>query len=730
MRYRPEAVSAAILSVAGETGASEGHGSRCRSSTRRPTSATTSRSRRSWACRSRPTRSPSGPSGSARALEADGGFAIVGADRARRGTRSPPSTIRASCASSRSPGPSSGAQELDRPFLSADTYPNRAMFEGMTRRGRRARSSASRSTPAGGPASGASTRRRRWWPARTSPRAAAVDVALTTVDLVLGGAPAAYGLCRPPGHHAARSMYGGYCFFNNAAIAAEAIVRGDRRAGRDPRRRLPPRQRHASRSSGGAATSATSRSTPTRTAHYPYFLGRADETGEGDGAGENLNIPLRAGRDQRGLPRRRRPGARGDRGRARLDRRRLARLRHLRPRPDRRLRADDRRLPRDRPADGRARPAAGHPPGGRLPPAVARRERPGVAARRGGPAVRSAAGRRASASVARSPGSVGDGHRRPAADAGRPACRGRRARARATRTSPAIVARYGPPPLWDREPGLRDARSTSSSSSRSRSPRPRPPSTGSALAADPLTPARFLELTDAELLAIGFSRQKARYGRALASAIEIGRARPRRARRASTTTRSTARSRRCPGIGPWTSTIYLLMVLGRPDVWPVGDIALAAVGRPRSRASATGRTPTRWRRSVRRGGRGGRSPRGSSGTTTWRVAAGPARPPARPSRSRRRPTYHRGLHRSDRLVQPARPAQPRPAHRRRDRERDRRGPTRPAATSSRATARGSHGAERPGRGRRPRDPARDRRGPRPRRAWPGRRSASTGCTRS
>ena len=30
-----------------------------------------------------------------------------------------------------------------------------------------------------------------------------------------------------------------------------------------------------------------------------------------------------------------------------------------------------------------------------------------------------------------------------------------------------------------------------------------------------------------------------------------------------------------PGIGPWTSTIYLLMVLGRPDVWPVGDIALA-----------------------------------------------------------------------------------------------------------------------------------------------------------
>ena len=72
----------------------------------------------------------------------------------------------------------------------------------------------------------------------------AVDVALTTVDLVLGGETAAYGLCRPPGHHAARSMYGGYCFFNNAAIAAEAIVGRTRRARRDPRPRLPPRQRH------------------------------------------------------------------------------------------------------------------------------------------------------------------------------------------------------------------------------------------------------------------------------------------------------------------------------------------------------------------------------------------------------------------------------------------------------------------------------------------------------
>ncbi len=58
----------------------------------------------------------------------------------------------------------------------------------------------------------------------TAARASA-DVALTTADLVLGGETSAYGLCRPPGHHAARAMMGGYCFFNNAAIVAEDLVR-------------------------------------------------------------------------------------------------------------------------------------------------------------------------------------------------------------------------------------------------------------------------------------------------------------------------------------------------------------------------------------------------------------------------------------------------------------------------------------------------------------------------
>jgi acetoin utilization deacetylase AcuC-like enzyme len=52
---------------------------------------------------------------------------------------------------------------------------------------------------------------------------AAVDVALTAVDLVADGAPLAYACCRPPGHHVTRSAYGGSCYLNNTAIAAAAL---------------------------------------------------------------------------------------------------------------------------------------------------------------------------------------------------------------------------------------------------------------------------------------------------------------------------------------------------------------------------------------------------------------------------------------------------------------------------------------------------------------------------
>jgi DNA-3-methyladenine glycosylase II len=137
-----------------------------------------------------------------------------------------------------------------------------------------------------------------------------------------------------------------------------------------------------------------------------------------------------------------------------------------------------------------------------------------------------------------------------------------------------IVARFGHPPLWDREPGFGTLlhivleQQVSLASAAAAFERLR-------VVADPLTPARFLELTDAELLAIGFSRQKARYGRELARAIETG-ALDLAALHTSDDDTVHRALQAIPGIGPWTSTIYLLMVLGRPDVWPVGDIALAA----------------------------------------------------------------------------------------------------------------------------------------------------------
>ena len=137
----------------------------------------------------------------------------------------------------------------------------------------------------------------------------------------------------------------------------------------------------------------------------------------------------------------------------------------------------------------------------------------------------------------------------------------------------AIVERYGPPPLWDRQPGFPTLlhivleQQVSLASARAAFDR-------LLAATDPLTPAAFLALSDDELLRIGFSRQKARYGRAIALALEDGSLdldglgdRP--------DADVVAVLESMPGIGPWTSSIYLLMVLGRPDVWPVADIALA-----------------------------------------------------------------------------------------------------------------------------------------------------------
>jgi acetoin utilization deacetylase AcuC-like enzyme len=121
----------------------------------------------------------------------------------------------------------------------------------------------------------------------------AVDVALTATDLVLGGEPAAYGLCRPPGHHAPTAAYGGYCYFNNAGIAAHAIATStgtkvtvldvDYHHGNGTQQIFYGRS---------DVQYASLHGDPNRA--YPYFAGHAEETGAGRGAGANLNLPLPA----------------------------------------------------------------------------------------------------------------------------------------------------------------------------------------------------------------------------------------------------------------------------------------------------------------------------------------------------------------------------------------------------------------------------------------------------
>jgi acetoin utilization deacetylase AcuC-like enzyme len=124
----------------------------------------------------------------------------------------------------------------------------------------------------------------------------AVDVALTAVDLVLSGSAAAYGLCRPPGHHAPRAAYGGYCYFNNAAVAAHEIAARtggtvsvldvDYHHGNGTQQIFYERDDVQYVSLHGDPNRA-----------YPYFAGYAEERGAGRGLGANRNVPLPAGTD-------------------------------------------------------------------------------------------------------------------------------------------------------------------------------------------------------------------------------------------------------------------------------------------------------------------------------------------------------------------------------------------------------------------------------------------------
>ena len=123
---------------------------------------------------------------------------------------------------------------------------------------------------------------------------ASASVALTAQKLVSGGARASFALCRPPGHHAHDDLYGGYCFLNNAAIAAQAFREGGARRvavldvdfhhGNGTQDIFYDREDVLFLSLHGDPLDA-----------YPHFLGYADEKGSGKGEGFNVNYPMPTG---------------------------------------------------------------------------------------------------------------------------------------------------------------------------------------------------------------------------------------------------------------------------------------------------------------------------------------------------------------------------------------------------------------------------------------------------
>jgi acetoin utilization deacetylase AcuC-like enzyme len=124
---------------------------------------------------------------------------------------------------------------------------------------------------------------------------AAVDCALTAADLVASGEPAAYALCRPPGHHATRGGYGGSCYLNNAAVAAEAL----RGAGHTS---VGVVDLDAHQGNGTAQIFWQRADVSYASVHvdpgagwFPHLVGYADETGAGAGEGATFNAPLPEG---------------------------------------------------------------------------------------------------------------------------------------------------------------------------------------------------------------------------------------------------------------------------------------------------------------------------------------------------------------------------------------------------------------------------------------------------
>ena len=127
---------------------------------------------------------------------------------------------------------------------------------------------------------------------------AAASCALTAQALVAGGEAVSFALARPPGHHALADQCGGYCFFNNAALAAQGFI--DAGASR-----VAVLDIDAHHGNGTQAIFYDRADVAVASLHadpldeYPFFSGFADERGAGPGEGANLNLPLAPGADFR-----------------------------------------------------------------------------------------------------------------------------------------------------------------------------------------------------------------------------------------------------------------------------------------------------------------------------------------------------------------------------------------------------------------------------------------------
>jgi DNA-3-methyladenine glycosylase II len=135
-----------------------------------------------------------------------------------------------------------------------------------------------------------------------------------------------------------------------------------------------------------------------------------------------------------------------------------------------------------------------------------------------------------------------------------------------------VIDNFGPPPMWSRNPGfstlvyivLEQQVSLASAKATYEKLKSHTPN---------LNPDRFLKIKDSKLKEIGFSRQKMRYCRNIALAIEEGSLRIDELLHLPD---NTVRFEllKITGIGPWTADIYMLMALNRADIWPSGDLAL------------------------------------------------------------------------------------------------------------------------------------------------------------